>query len=104
VDSHRLLLASGGRVVLRPDGLLGLAGEEVGQLGDVVAGDQRVAAFALVAQPIDELGTQDVDLAVQIPAFVGDLVLLGGELVDQVLQLFVAERTEIGKGVLHLAP
>src|SRR5680860_554718 len=64
--------------------------------------DEVVAVEAV--SPVDQLGPQDVDLAVQDPAFVGDLVLLGGELVDQVFQLFVAERTEIGKGVLHRAP
>jgi hypothetical protein len=48
--------------------------------------------------------SQDVDLAVQDAPLVGDLVLLLGELVDQLLQLLVAEGTKIGKGVLHLAP
>ncbi len=81
-----------------------LAGEDVGQLRDVVAGDQRVATFVLVPQPVDQLGAQDVDLAVQDPPPVGDLVLLLGQLVDQLFQLFVAEGTEIGKGVLHLTP
>ena len=71
---------------------------------DVVAGDQRVAAFPFLAQPVDQLGAEDVDLAVQDAPPVGDLVLLFGQVVDQVLQLLVAERTEIGKGVLHLAP
>ena len=62
-------------VVLRR-AVLRLAGQDLGQLRDVVPGDQRLAAFALVAQPVDQLGAQDVDLAVQDAALVGDLVLL----------------------------
>ena len=62
------------------------------------------APLAFLAQAVDELGTEDVDLPVQHAPLVGDLVLLRREVVDQVLQLFVAEGTEIGKGVLHRAP
>src|SRR5690349_24124427 len=92
---------SGGRLVLWG---LRLAGEDLGQLGDVVAGEERLPLLALLAQPVDELRPQDVDLAVQDASLVGDLVLLLGELVDQLLELLVAEGTKIGKSVLHLAP
>ena len=46
-------------------------------------------------QPVDELGAQDVDLAVQQAAPVGDLALLVGQLLDQVLELLVAHRPEV---------
>src|SRR4051794_37169007 len=80
VDSHCLNgPALGSRLVFRRWGLfdvgdlvLGgparLAGEDLRQLANVVAGDQRVAALTLVTQAVDELGSQDVDLAVQDPA------------------------------------
>src|SRR5207342_58843 len=100
VDGHRALPLCGGLVL----GALRLAGEDLGQLRDVVAGDQRVTALALLAQAVDQLRAEDVDLAVQDAALVGDLVLFLRELVDQALQLFVAERAQIRKGVLHLAP
>jgi hypothetical protein len=38
---------------------LGLAGQDLGQLRDVVAREQAVAALALLAQAVDELGAQD---------------------------------------------
>ena len=59
------------------------SGEDVGQLLDVVAGDHRLAAVVLLAQAVDQLGAQDVDLAVQDPPPVGDLGLLLGQLPDQ---------------------
>jgi hypothetical protein len=74
------------------------------ELEDVVAGDERIAPLAFLAQAVDELGAQDVDFPVQDAPLVGDLVLLGREVVDHVLQLLVAEGPEIGKGVLHRAP
>ena len=43
----------------------------------------------LLLEPRDELGVQDVDLAVQDSALVRDLVLLGLELVDQLLQVAI---------------
>ena len=43
------------------------------------------------AQAVDELRAQDVDLAVEDPATVGDLLLLGAELLDQVLELLVGQ-------------
>ena len=75
------------------------AGEDVGEPLDVGAGDDVLAALVLLAQAVDELGTQDVDLAVQDAALVGDLELLLGELLDQVLQLLVGEGAEVGEGV-----
>src|SRR4051794_24008484 len=55
----------------------------------------------LLAQPVDELGAQDVDLAVEDAPAIGHLLLLVRELLDEVLELLVGERTEIGEGV-HL--
>jgi hypothetical protein len=49
-------------------------------------------------QPSHELRAQDVDLPVQQPALVGDLVLLPRQVVDEVLQVVVAEACEIGEG------
>src|SRR4051794_20524528 len=62
------------RAVERPRGvpLLGLlrvagrpAGENVGELLDVVARDDLLAPLVLLAEPVDELGAQDVDLAME---------------------------------------
>ena len=74
-------------------------GEYVGELLDVVAGDQRIALRMLVAQAADQLGAQDVDLAVEDPPAVRHLLLLVSELLDEVLELLVGERTQIGEGV-----
>ena len=54
-----------------------------------------LALLVLLAQPVDQLRAQDVDLAVQDAPPVGDLLLLLGELLDQVLQLLVGEGSEI---------
>src|SRR3954468_4756525 len=77
----------------------GAAGEDVGQLLDVVARDDLLPALVLLSKAVDELRAQDVDLAVQDPALVGDVALFLGELLDEVLQLLVRERAEVGKGV-----
>jgi hypothetical protein len=53
----------------------------------------------LLPKPVDELRPQDVDLAVEDPALVRNLLLLLRELLDEVLQLVVGERAEIGKRV-----
>ncbi len=45
----------------------------------------------------DELRAQDVDLPVQEPALVGDLVLLLLQIVDQLLEVVVGQRAEIGQ-------
>jgi len=55
----------------------------------------------LLTQAIDQLGAQDVDLAVQDAPTVRHLLLLVSELLDEVLELLIGERTEIGEGV-HL--
>src|SRR3954453_17627193 len=52
------------------------AGEDVGELLDVVARDDLLAALVLLAQTVDELGAQDVDLAVEDPALVRDVAFL----------------------------
>ena len=59
------------------------AREDVGQPLHVGAGDDLLAALVLLAQAVDELGAQDVDLAVQDAPPVGDLGLLLGELLDE---------------------
>src|SRR3954452_24130585 len=86
-----------GRLLLAPAG--DPAGEDVGELLDVGARDHVLPALVLLAQAVDELGAQDVDLAVQDPPAIGDVHLVLGELPDQFLQLLVGERAEIGKGV-----
>ena len=40
-------------------------GEYVRELLHVLTGDQDLASLVLLAQPVDQLGAQDVDLAVQ---------------------------------------
>src|SRR5262245_59393728 len=82
----------GGRVVL--------AGENLREATDVVALDHRLTFLAPVLEPVDELGTQDVDLAMQDAALVGDLLLLRGQALDQLLELLVAHRADVGKGLL----
>src|SRR3954453_22470320 len=75
------------------------AGEDVGELLDVVARDDLLAALVLLAQTVDELGAQDVDLAVEDAALVGDVDFLLRELLDQVLELLDGERAEFREGV-----
>src|SRR4051794_13894233 len=93
VERHRqgllVLLAVAGRP----------AGENVGELLDVVAGDDLLAALVLLAQAVDELGAQDVDLPVEDPPLVRDVDLLLRELLDEVLELLVGEGAEVGEGV-----
>ena len=79
----------------------GATGENVGQALDVGTGDDFLATLVLLAEAIDQFGTEDVDLAVEDPPAVGHLLLLVRELLDEVLELLVGERTEIGEGV-HL--
>src|SRR3954454_4536802 len=73
--------------------------EDVGEAPDVVAGDHVLAALVLLAQAVDELRAEDVDLAVEDPPLVRDVDLLLGELLDEVLQLLVGERAEVGERV-----
>src|SRR3954464_3950347 len=80
-----------------------LAGEDVGESLDVGAADHGLAFLALTAQPVDELGAKDVDLAVQDASLVRHLLLLLGQLADQVLQILIPERPEIRESV-HFHP
>src|SRR5947209_2534790 len=73
----------------------GLAREYVRELLDVGAADHGLALLTFAAQAVDELGPEDVDLAVQYPALVGDLLLLLREVVDERLQLLVGEGAEV---------
>src|SRR6185312_6087351 len=63
--------------------------EDRGQPVDVHLVEDALAAGHLEAR--DELGAQDVDLAVEQAALVADLVLLLLEVVDQGLQLALRE-------------
>ena len=54
----------------------------------------------LLAQAVDQLSAKNVDLAVEDAAAVGDFLLFLGELLDEVLQLLVRERSEVWEGVL----
>src|SRR5437588_2385426 len=65
---------------------------------DVGAADHGLALLALPPQAVHQLGAQDVDLAVENAALVGDLLLLLRQLVDEALELLVGESAEIGKG------
>src|SRR3954465_9431643 len=80
-----------------------LTGEDVGESLDVGAADHGLAFLALAAQPVDELGAKDVDLAVQDPPLIRDLLLLLSQLADQVLQVLIPERPEIRESV-HFHP
>ena len=70
-----------------------LARQDLRQAVDVDLVEHAAPAGAL--QPRDELGAQDVDLAVQEAALVADLALLLLEVVDQALQLVVGQRAKI---------
>src|SRR5688500_14830957 len=80
-----------------------LAAEDVGELLNVRARDHRFTLLAPLPEPVDELRAQDVDLAVEDAAPVRDLLLLLGEILDQVLQLLIGERSQIRKSV-HVRP
>src|SRR4051794_31799872 len=84
-----------GRLTLRA----GPAREDVREPLDVGARDDVLAGLVLLAQAVDELRAEDVDLAVQDPPLVGDVDLFLRELLDEVLELLVRERAEIGEGV-----
>ena len=68
---------------------------------DVGAGDHVLPALVLLAQAVDQLGAEDVDLAVEDPPLVRHLLLLVGQVLDQVLELLVGERAKVGEGVHH---
>src|SRR5688572_665866 len=77
-------------------------GEDVGQALDVGTGDDFFAALMLLAQAVDQLGSQDVDLAVEDPPAVGHLLLLVRELLDEILKLLVGQRAKVREGVHHV--
>src|ERR687886_1322951 len=72
-----------------------LGGEDLRQLVDV--GTLEDASAARLLQTRDELRAQQVDAAVEDAAAVRHLALLLLELVDQLLELLVGKRREIGK-------
>ena len=59
------------------------ASQNLGELLHVRTGDQLLAIVVLLLQTVHQLGAQNVDLAVQNAAPIGDLGLLFGELADQ---------------------
>ena len=77
----------------------GAAGEDVGEAADVVARDHVLPTLVLLAQAVDQLGAEDVDLPVEDPPLVRDVDLLLRQLLDEVLQLLIGERSEVGEGV-----
>src|SRR5581483_11378221 len=85
------LPSSGSRTPSSRRGSLGfrcsLVREDLAETGDV---DLAQLALA-VLEPADELGTQDVDLAVKHPAAERELVLLLLQALDQRLQVCVVE-------------
>src|SRR4051812_40057880 len=70
-----------------------LAREDLRQTVDVEVVEHAAPAGRL--EPRDQLGLQDVDLAVQDAALVADLLLFGLQIVDQLLELLVREGAEI---------
>src|SRR6266508_2429624 len=89
-------LRLGGRL----GGGLATAAEDLAEALDVVALDQRLALGPVLSKPVDELRTEDVDLPVQDPPPVRDILLLGCQAVDQLLELLIVHRADIGKGFL----
>jgi len=69
------------------------------EAADVVTRDDLLAPLVLLAQAVDELRAEDVDLPVEDPPLVGDVDLFLGERLDEVLQLLVGKRAEVGEGV-----
>src|SRR4051794_39678981 len=78
-----------------------LAGQDVGQLLDVGTRDDRLSLLVLLAQPVDELGAQDVDLPVQDAPRIRHLLLFLRVLLDELLELLVGERTEVREAVVR---
>src|SRR5579875_688322 len=74
-------------------------GEDVGELLNVGSADHELAALVLLAQPVDQLSAEDVDLAVEDAPLVGDLHLLLGQLLDEFLELLIGQRAEVWKRV-----
>ena len=72
-----------------------LAGEDRCELVDVDLVEHALPPG--LTQPRLQLGAEQVDLAVQDPPPVRDLQLLLGQVVDQLLEVVVRERAEIGK-------
>src|SRR3954452_9333224 len=96
--SRRLLAAACGLFAAA-----GAAGQDVGQALHVGARDDLLAALVTLAEAVDQLGAQDVDLAVQDAPAVGDVDFLFGELLDEVLQLLVRQRAKVRERV-HSGP
>src|ERR1700726_4405936 len=77
-------------------------GKDVRELLHVIARDQDLPALVLLAQAVDELGAQDVDLPVQDAPLVGDLGLFLGQLPDDVFQFDIRQGAEVGERVVHV--
>src|SRR4051794_20869814 len=72
-----------------------LAGEDVRERLHVRAADHGLALLALAAQAVHELRAEDVDLAVQDAPLIRHLLLLLGQLRDQILEVLIPESPEI---------
>src|SRR5438094_1555285 len=94
-DIRSLPRAYLGRVACGSSRWCGLRGEDLRQVVDIDLVEDALAPGLLQAG--DELRAQDVDLPVQEPALVRDLVLLLGQIVDQLLEVVVGQRAEIGQ-------
>ncbi len=77
------------------------AGEDVGETLHVRSGDHVLTALVLLAQPVHELGAEDVDLAVQDPPAIRHLLLLVRELLDEIFELLIGQRAKVREGVHH---
>src|ERR1700704_6006781 len=69
--------------------------EDLGQVIDVHLVEN--ARPSRLLEPRDQLGAEDVDLSVQQPPLVGDLVLLLRQLGDELFEVGVGQRCEIGQ-------
>src|ERR1700693_2676595 len=77
-------------------------GKDVRELLHVIARDQDLPALVLLAQAVDQLGAQDVDLPVQDAPLIGDLGLFLCQLGYDVFNFDIRRRAEVGERVFHL--
>jgi hypothetical protein len=72
-----------------------LSAKDVGECRDVTVFHQSRPRAVFLAETPDDLGAEDVDLAVQEPPAFGYLALLGGQAIGQLSQLLVAIRLDV---------
>src|SRR6266550_110775 len=71
----------------------GFRGQDLGQRFNVDLVEHTLPAGLLQAR--DELGPEEIDSRMEQTPLIGDLVLLTGEVVDQVLEIVVGEVREV---------